>query len=107
MMLLNLNHDNIIKIYEYRDIGLSELGNGVTVPKIYFVLEYAEVGSLLDLLTKTDDYILYEEEARFYMKKLLEAVDFLHSQRYYHRDIKLMNILIHNDEHIVKLADFG
>ena len=104
-MLLRFNHDNIIKIYEYRDIGFNELGNGVTVPKIYFVLEYAEVGSLFDLLTMTG--VVNENGARFYMKKLLEAVDYLHSQKYYHRDIKLMNILIQNDEHIVKLADFG
>jgi len=52
-MLLGLNHDNIIKMYEYRDIGLNELSGGVTVPKIYYVLEYAEVGTLLDLIMNT------------------------------------------------------
>ena len=52
-MLLGLDHDNIIKMYEYRDIGLNELSGGVTVPKIYYVLEYAEVGTLLDLIMNT------------------------------------------------------
>ena len=52
-MLLGLDHDNIIKMFEFRYIGLNELSGGVTVPKIYYVLEYAEVGTLFDLITNT------------------------------------------------------
>jgi serine/threonine protein kinase len=51
--------------------------------------------------------ILDEKYGRFYFKKLIEAVQHIHNQKIFHRDIKPLNILIQNDDHIVKLADFG
>ena len=92
-------------MYEFRDFGLNELTDGRVERKIYHVLEYAEVGSLYDLLMKGG--LQDERFCRFYMKKLFSAVEFLHSQQYYHRDIKPLNILIKNDEHVIKLGDFG
>jgi serine/threonine protein kinase len=48
-----------------------------------------------------------EKYGRFYLKKLIEAVQHIHKQKIFHRDIKPLNILVQNDDNIVKLADFG
>jgi cyclin-dependent kinase 6 len=40
------------------------------------------------------------------MHQMLEGVDFLHTHRVVHRDLKPQNILITNDGR-VKVADFG
>lgn len=46
-----------------------------------------------------------EKEAVDIMKQLMSAVTYLHENDIIHRDIKLGNILRHED--VVKLGDFG
>jgi len=59
---------------------------------------------LMNLLIKRE--ILTEEETRFYMAELVQAVQAVHKHGYIHRDLKPDNILIGADGHI-KLSDFG
>lgn len=104
-LLLQLNHPNIIKMYEARCQGKIEITNGWIQNSVYYIMEYADSGDLLK-------FLLYhgmqsEKMVRFYMKKLLNAVKYLHSLGVYHRDIKLENIFIKNDESVFKLGDFG
>lgn len=40
------------------------------------------------------------------VKQLLDALDFLHSNRVVHRDLKPQNVLVASDD-CIKLADFG
>lgn len=47
-----------------------------------------------------------EPEARFYMHQILLGVQYLHSKRIIHRDLKLGNLFLDDDLH-VKIGDFG
>jgi serine/threonine kinase 38 len=71
---------------------------------LYFVMEYLPGGDLMNLLIKRE--ILSEDETRFYMAELIQAVQTVHKRGYIHRDLKPDNILIGSDGHI-KLSDFG
>jgi len=49
---------------------------------------------------------LTEPEVRYYMRRLVSGLSYIHSQRVIHRDLKLGNMLL--DESMeLKIADFG
>ncbi|KAI8804926.1 3-phosphoinositide-dependent protein kinase 1 [Cladochytrium replicatum] len=78
---------------------------------LYFVLEYAEHGDLLGLVRRcalgpAGGGGVGIEVARFYLGQLVEAVEYLHSNRVIHRDLKPENILLDSKFHI-KVTDFG
>ena len=45
-------------------------------------------------------------EVRYYMRRLVAGLRYIHSQRVIHRDLKLGNMLL-DDAMELKLADFG
>ena len=47
-----------------------------------------------------------EPEARYIVRQVVLAVDYLHKNRIIHRDLKLGNLFI-NDEMEMKIGDFG
>lgn len=47
-----------------------------------------------------------EPEARYFVRQVVLAVDYLHKNRIIHRDLKLGNLFI-NDEMEMKIGDFG
>lgn len=70
---------------------------------LFLVLEYVphDLTGLLDVA-----YKFSEVEIKCVFRQLLEALRYMHDQKYVHRDIKSSNILI--DRHFrLKLADFG
>jgi fused-like protein len=88
-ILKTLNHKNIIKLYDiYHDIN-----------DIYIIMEYCNI-NLQTILTK-----LSENEAKNYVKQIVDALYYLQIKNIVHRDIKPANILLHND--IIKICDFG
>lgn len=70
---------------------------------LFLVLEYVshDLMALLDIR-----YQFTELQIKSIFKQLLEALEYMHSQKYLHRDLKPANILI-DSYHRLKLADFG
>lgn len=75
-----------------------------TTHRIIIVMEYAENGDFLDLLNKQKGFS--ENNAQYYFKQLLSAIEYCHCHGIAHRDLKLENLLLdkHNN---LKLSDFG
>jgi serine/threonine protein kinase len=59
------------------------------------VLELAEGGDLFDYIF-TVGKGFPEKIARFYFKKLIDALEFLHAKNVVHRDLKLENLLLND-----------
>ncbi|EQC30829.1 PLK/PLK-UNCLASSIFIED protein kinase [Saprolegnia diclina VS20] len=70
----------------------------------YLLLELCPNHSLSDLIKRRKR--LAEHEVRFYIKQLLEGIQYLHSQCVIHRDLKLGNLFLTSDMQI-KIGDFG
>lgn len=72
---------------------------------LYMVMDYLPGGDLMTHLMLKD--IFSEDETRFYVAELVEAVDYIHTHLHYiHRDIKPDNIIFDREGHI-HLLDFG
>lgn len=70
------------------------------------VLEYAPKGSLLNHINLNK---LTQSELNSLFKKICQGLKFMHCKGYSHRDLKLENILVfeENNKLIPKLSDFG
>lgn len=73
-------------------------------PALLIFLEFMPSGSIKAVLTKFGPYGL--GLVRKYTRQILEGLDFLHSKKIVHRDVKGANILI-DAQGDAKLADFG
>jgi len=77
-----------------------------TKHSIYLVLEYLPGGTLLKEITfKT----LTENEVKIIIKIILRGLEYCHSKRIMHRDLKLDNLLLKRkgDFTSIKIIDFG
>jgi serine/threonine protein kinase len=72
--------------------------------RLFLVMDYVNGGELYYHLHKEKKFT--EDRAKFYSAELLLAIEYLHSLGIVYRDLKLENILLASDGHIV-LTDFG
>ncbi|XP_051870584.1 serine/threonine-protein kinase 10 isoform X2 [Pristis pectinata] len=73
--------------------------------KLWIMIEFCP-GGAVDATMLELDRGLTEPQIRVVARQMLEAVDYLHSQKIIHRDLKAGNVLLTQDGNI-KLADFG
>ncbi len=71
---------------------------------LFYIMEFVE-GHPLDHVAKGGKPLQVERAARI-IRAVAAGLQYIHSRRYVHRDIKPGNILIRRDDHL-KIADFG
>jgi serine/threonine protein kinase len=94
MNMLKTNvHPNVIKCFDTIQ----------TQKYTYIIMEYCDCGDLSLIMTKP----IKEKYARLYFCQLINGLKFLREHNLIHRDIKPKNILLTNENKILKIADFG
>ncbi|XP_076471497.1 serine/threonine-protein kinase PLK1-like isoform X2 [Babylonia areolata] len=71
---------------------------------VYILLELCRRRSLMELHKRRK--AVTEPEARYFVKQVISACQYLHNNKVIHRDLKLGNLFI-NDEMEIKIGDFG
>jgi serine/threonine protein kinase len=96
-ILDSLNHKHVVKFIDFFEED----------DYFYLVTERMYGGDLFDRIIHKKHYS--EKDARGLARVLIEAVNYLHSQRVAHRDLKPQNLLLKtdNDDPDIKIADFG
>ncbi|XP_017489120.1 PREDICTED: testis-specific serine/threonine-protein kinase 2-like, partial [Rhagoletis zephyria] len=90
-----LKHKYLIEV-----LDIFVVGNRVII-----FMELAEGGDFLDMLKETKE--LSEKKARFFYRQFGDALRYMHSVGFAHRDIKCENILLNKARTEAKLTDFG
>ncbi|KIH43808.1 hypothetical protein ANCDUO_26180 [Ancylostoma duodenale] len=74
--LRTLSHQNICRLYQFID----------TEDKFFIIMEYCSGGEMFDYIVKKER--LEESEARHFFRQLVQAMAYVHSMGYAHRDLK-------------------
>tara|TARA_B100001564_G_scaffold341926_1_gene337114 strand:+ start:3770 stop:4906 length:1137 start_codon:yes stop_codon:yes gene_type:complete len=92
-IMAKLNHKNIIKMYDtiYTD------------KHVFLVLELCDT----DLYSYIQLTTLTEEDTKFIIRQIIEAIKYIMDNNIVHRDLKPHNILINKSTKEIKLCDFG
>lgn len=96
--LRKLNHVNIVK---FRGISISP-------PLFYIVMEYCPFGSLYDVLRRRREKNSCTKPTQVldWARQIANGVNYLHANKFVHRDLKSPNILI-AEQNVLKISDFG
>ncbi|ORY94044.1 kinase-like domain-containing protein [Syncephalastrum racemosum] len=91
----SLKHDNVLTLH----------GTAQDQEFTYMIMELCDGGDLFDFCAARS---VDESTARVLFSQILDAVDHLHANFVYHRDLKLENVLLINDAKLdCRVADFG
>jgi len=91
------------KMNHYPDALQFYKAKSYSVNAVYFLFEYASKGNLKSHIRANGIYS--EDKALYFLKKMLDIIEYAHNYALLHLDIKPANILLHNDGYW--LADWG
>ena len=94
-VLKKVNHFNIIKLYAVIETKII----------IYLIQEYIEGKEFMEYLNKKGK--LSETDACKYFHQIISGLEYLHQCGIAHRDFKPENILLTNNNQVIKIIDFG
>ncbi|CAF1152582.1 unnamed protein product [Adineta steineri] len=93
-MMQRMSHSNIVQLHEVME----------TENSYYIVLDLVQGTEFVKYLTKKKQ--LDEIETRKYIRQIVSAVDHMHRANVIHRDIKLQNFMLDQNNDII-IIDFG
>lgn len=96
-LLKEVSHESIVKF-----IGISKKD----AQELLLVMEFVPGGELYDLLTDASVDVTWDMKLSW-AADIASALAYMHDKSIIHRDLKSENILVCDDIHKVKLADFG
>jgi serine/threonine protein kinase len=98
LCLLLLKHPNIVRVHGHGHFPDETNGH------LYLALEYIDGWTLAEWVERTHPSAL--ELIRVFMK-IAEAVAYMHARGVFHRDLKLLNVLIRKPDEEPIIIDFG
>jgi len=98
-ILKKLNHKNIVRVYD--TFSNVQWGKHETT---VFAIEYASQGELIEYLMYTSKF--EDDLARWFFISLTEGVEYCHSQKIIHRDLKHDNCIF-GENFVLKITSFG
>uniref|UniRef100_A0AC35G2G0 Non-specific protein-tyrosine kinase n=1 Tax=Panagrolaimus sp. PS1159 TaxID=55785 RepID=A0AC35G2G0_9BILA len=91
-----LHHANLVDLY------------GVVLgDPMLMVMEFCDCGSLLNRLRSSEKPVLLATQLLNYALQIASGMTYLQNKGYVHRDLATRNVLLKNNDEIVKLCDFG
>ena len=111
-LLKKINHRNVLKIYAYDygpKISLDKTKNKKQKEFHYIVMEYLMHGELNKYITDVINNVnigFGENFGRLIFSQLLDGLEAFHNLNISHRNIKLNNIIIGENDYILKYVDF-
>ena len=89
-----INHPNVMHCKEFYESD----------HHYYILMEYCNKGTL-EFFRSSKRREYSEQECMFYMRQIMEGFKILRHYKVIHRDIKLENLLLHDE--VLKISDFG
>ncbi|KAJ7401895.1 eukaryotic translation initiation factor 2 alpha kinase 2 [Pitangus sulphuratus] len=110
--LARLTHENIVR-YHWSWTGHDRISNSAassnsdkTILCLFIQMEFCEKGTLEKWITENREDKHYHEMAQNKFLQIMKGVEYIHSEKLIHRDLKPPNIFISHDDKI-KIGDFG
>ncbi|CAG9530815.1 unnamed protein product [Cercopithifilaria johnstoni] len=96
-MMNELHHEKLLNLHEVFDLG----------NEMCLIEEFISGGDLHDKIID-DNALMSEDEARTFIRQILQGVQYMHNKNIVHLDLKPENIMFtSNESNDIKIIDFG